>query len=108
MRSTPLCVPPLIYIFLTGNLIHPLQLQQPIADSEWGIIVTDKKLRETIEKAAKKRADSDSDGRLKRIDWLGPNTIFKGLDRMEEFQEARLLPGAEPCTETWVVKLGSP
>ncbi|KAJ6521919.1 hypothetical protein DFH09DRAFT_212229 [Mycena vulgaris] len=82
-------------------------LQQHIADSEWGIVVGDKKLRETIEKAAKKRVDSDPDARLKRIDWLGGNTIFKGLDRMEEFQDQRLLPGSEPCTETWVVKLGS-
>ncbi|KAJ7130821.1 hypothetical protein C8R43DRAFT_1239885 [Mycena crocata] len=82
-------------------------LQQHIADSEWGIVIGDKKLRETIEKAAKKRAESDSDSRLKRIDWLGGNTIFKGLDRLEEFQESRLLPGSEPCAETWVVKLGS-
>jgi len=82
-------------------------LQQPIADSEWGIVVGDKKLRETIEKAARKRAESDADSQLKRIDWLGGQTIFKGLDRLEEFQELRLLPGAEPCTETWVVKLSS-
>ncbi|KAJ7346998.1 hypothetical protein DFH08DRAFT_207658 [Mycena albidolilacea] len=82
-------------------------LQQYIADSEWGIIIGDKKLRETVEKAAKKRGESDGDTKLKRIDWLGANTIFKGLDRMEEFTELRLLPGTEPCAETWVVKLGS-
>ncbi|KAJ7497647.1 hypothetical protein FB451DRAFT_1212248 [Mycena latifolia] len=82
-------------------------LQQHIADSEWGIVIGDKKLRETIEKAARRRVESDPDARLKRIDWLGGNTIFKGLDRMEEFQEQRLLPGEEPCVETWVVKLGS-
>ncbi|KAJ7077297.1 hypothetical protein B0H15DRAFT_565420 [Mycena belliarum] len=82
-------------------------LQQHIADSEWGIVVGDKKQREMIEKAAKKRVESDPDARLKRIDWLGVNTIFRGLDRMEDFQELRLMPGAEPCLETWVVKLGS-
>ncbi|KAF8199793.1 hypothetical protein K438DRAFT_1822538 [Mycena galopus ATCC 62051] len=82
-------------------------LQQPILDSEWGFIIGDKKLRESIEKAAKKRADSDNEPGLKRIDWLGGNTIFKGLDRIEDFAELRLLPGTEPCTETWVVKLGS-
>ncbi|KAJ7451742.1 hypothetical protein B0H11DRAFT_875032 [Mycena galericulata] len=82
-------------------------LQQHLADSEWGIVIGDKKLRDTIEKAAKKRVESDADSRLKRIDWLGGQTIFKGLDKIEEFQELRLLPGAEDCPETWVVKLGS-
>ncbi|KAJ6625824.1 hypothetical protein B0H10DRAFT_2211702 [Mycena sp. CBHHK59/15] len=82
-------------------------LQEHIVDSEWGIVLGDKKLRETIEKAARKRGESDGDSKLKRIDWLGGNTIFKGLDRMEEFQEARLLHGSEPCAETWVVKLSS-
>ncbi|KAJ7272091.1 hypothetical protein B0H12DRAFT_678347 [Mycena haematopus] len=82
-------------------------LQQHIADSEWGFIIGDRKLRESIEKAAKKRAESDNDQKLKRIDWLGGNTIFKGLDRMDDFAELRLLNGIEPCNETWVVKLGS-
>ncbi|KAJ7217698.1 hypothetical protein GGX14DRAFT_549959 [Mycena pura] len=84
-------------------------LQQPIQDSEWGFIVGEKKLRETVDKAARRRAETDGEETLtlKRIDWLGSNTIFKGLDRLEEFQEVRLLPGVEPCTETWVVKLGS-
>ncbi|KAF7357694.1 C2H2-type domain-containing protein [Mycena venus] len=82
-------------------------LQQHIADSEWGMIIGDKKLRESIEKAAKKRSESDGDPRLKRIDWLGSNTIFKGLDKMEEFTDLRLLPESEECNETWVVKLGS-
>jgi hypothetical protein len=79
-----------------------------MADSEWGIVVNnDKALRKSIEAAAKRRAESDPDTRLKRIDWLGSNTIFKGLDKMEDFAELRLLPGAEPCVETWVIKLGS-
>ncbi|KAJ7072000.1 hypothetical protein C8F01DRAFT_1102141 [Mycena amicta] len=82
-------------------------LQQHIADSEWGIIIGDKKLRETIERAWRKRQESDGDTKVKRIDWLGSSTVFKGLDKMEEFTEMRLLPGAEPCAETWVVKLGT-
>ncbi|KAJ7141425.1 hypothetical protein C8R44DRAFT_659157 [Mycena epipterygia] len=84
-------------------------LQQHLADSEWGIVVDNKKLRETIEKAAKKRVESDrdDDSRLKRIDWLGGSAFFRGLDKIEDFQELRLLPGAEPCAETWVVRLAS-
>ncbi|KAJ7646990.1 hypothetical protein FB45DRAFT_892012 [Roridomyces roridus] len=85
-------------------------LQQHIADSEWGILVNDKdrKYREAIEKATKRRVDAgDADSRLKRIDWLGAQTLFKGLEKVDGFQELRLLPGAEDCPETWVVKLGS-
>nr|GAT56000.1 predicted protein [Mycena chlorophos] len=76
-------------------------LQQHIADSEWGIIISDKKLREAIEKAAKKRSETDADPLLKRVDWLGTQTVFKGLDKFEEFTEMRLLPGMEP----WVDRL---
>ncbi|KAJ3773019.1 hypothetical protein FB446DRAFT_734620 [Lentinula raphanica] len=82
-----------------------LALQQHIADSEWGLAVGEKKLRETIEKAAKKRAETDSDKALKRIDWLGESTIFRGLEKIEDFQKMRLLPGVDPCSETWVVKM---
>ncbi|KAJ6480061.1 hypothetical protein DFH09DRAFT_951237 [Mycena vulgaris] len=82
-------------------------LQQPISDSEWGAIVDAKELRDKIEGAARRRAESDGDARLKRIDWLGSDTVFSGLEKMEDFQEERLLPGADPCAETWVVKLVS-
>ncbi|KAJ7282898.1 hypothetical protein C8J57DRAFT_1499859 [Mycena rebaudengoi] len=66
-------------------------LQQHLADSEWGLAIGDKKQRDTIEKSARKRMETDPDTKYKRIDWLGNNTIFKGLDRLEEFQELRLL-----------------
>ncbi|KAF8134285.1 hypothetical protein EV363DRAFT_1582409 [Boletus edulis] len=89
-------------------------LQEPIADSEWGIVVTEKTKKETIEKAAKARQerdrdrDRDRDNRLKRIDWLGETTAFKGLERDEEFEKKRLLPGMQACKETWVIKFGKP
>ncbi|PFH53707.1 hypothetical protein AMATHDRAFT_54141 [Amanita thiersii Skay4041] len=79
-------------------------LDQPIDDSEWGMIVTqDKKIRETVEKAALHRLKNDKSGKkLKRIDFLGDKTMFKGLERDEEFEKIRLLPGSEACAETWV------
>lgn len=80
-------------------------LQENIADSEWGMLAGEKKLRETIEKAAKKRGQSDADKALKRIDWLGDGTIFRGLEKVEDFQKIRLLPGSDPVAETWVVKM---
>ncbi|KIK78432.1 hypothetical protein PAXRUDRAFT_834565 [Paxillus rubicundulus Ve08.2h10] len=83
-------------------------LQEPIADSEWGIVVHEKSKKEGIEKAAKARQGKDKNKRLKRIDWLGDTTAFKGLERDEEFEKKRLLPGTQACAETWVVKFGKP
>ncbi|KAJ7432943.1 hypothetical protein FB451DRAFT_1476852 [Mycena latifolia] len=95
---------PTMYM-MNHHLIAPassaMHLQEPTVDSEWGI--TNEGLRKEIERAAKKRIESDSDVRLMRIDWLGSDTVFAGLQRMEEFQEELLLPSAEPCAETWVV-----
>ncbi|KAH7889080.1 hypothetical protein F5I97DRAFT_786536 [Phlebopus sp. FC_14] len=83
-------------------------LQEPIADSEWGIAIHDKSRKETIEKAAKARQDKDKDKKLRRIDWLGETTAFKGLEKDEDFERKRLLPGTQACPETWVVKFGKP
>ena len=84
-------------------------LQEPLADSEWGIVCTSDKSRcETIEKAAKARMEKDNVKKLKRIDWLGDTTAFRGLDKDDEFAKKRLLPEQSPCPETWVVKFGKP
>ncbi|KAK0194883.1 hypothetical protein F5146DRAFT_1132304 [Armillaria mellea] len=83
-------------------------MQQDIVDSEWGVIVLDKKLRAIVEKAAKKRIEAgghSSSKKMKRIDWLGEYTCLKGLDRDEGFEKARLLPGDKDCADTWVVKM---
>ncbi|KAH7925646.1 hypothetical protein BV22DRAFT_1064576 [Leucogyrophana mollusca] len=85
-------------------------LQEPIADSEWGLVIHDKARKEAIEKAAKARQDASKDGdkKLKRIDWLGDTTLFKGLEKDEDFEKKRLLPGTPAYSETWVVKFGKP
>lgn len=82
-------------------------LQEPIVDSEWGLIMNDKKHRESMLKAQKKREESDKDKRLKRIDYLGDATLFKGLEKDEDYAKQRLLLGVEACPETWVVKLSA-
>jgi hypothetical protein len=83
-------------------------LLQPIEDSEWGLLVDNKAKREAIKKAAKERQlDRDSDPWLKRIDWLGSNVFFKGLEYEDSFLESRHLPGTEPCEETWLMKFAS-
>ncbi|KAF5357299.1 hypothetical protein D9758_005876 [Tetrapyrgos nigripes] len=82
-------------------------LQEHLHDSEWGFACQDKKLRETIEKAAENRRKGDGDKVLKRIDWLGEATVFKGLEKSEEFEKVRLFPGSPPVAETWIIKLGT-
>lgn len=84
-------------------------LQEPVQDSEWGIlVVSDKKARGIIEKAAERRWQAgDDDKRLKRIDWLGEATMFKGLDKIDDFAKLRLLPGSEDCPETWVIRFAA-
>ncbi|KAG2135780.1 hypothetical protein DEU56DRAFT_871601 [Suillus clintonianus] len=84
-------------------------LQKPIEDSEWGIVALgDKSRREAIEKAAKSRQEKDGDKRLKRIDWLGDTPMFKGMEKDEDFQKKRHLPGSAKVAETWVVRFAKP
>jgi len=82
-------------------------LQQVIEDSEWGFISQDKRIRETIEKASKKRMERDNsaDPRPRRVDYLGEATMFKGLEKDDDFAKVRLYPGHQPLAETWVIKL---
>ncbi|KDQ55748.1 hypothetical protein JAAARDRAFT_133386 [Jaapia argillacea MUCL 33604] len=87
-------------------------LQVDIVDSEWGILVVcggnnQEDRRKGMLKAAKKRGDnSGGPVKMKRIDWLGDKTMFKGLDRDDGFAEKMIMPGTDRCDETWVIKLG--
>ncbi|KAJ2919959.1 hypothetical protein MD484_g451, partial [Candolleomyces efflorescens] len=84
-------------------------LQQPLEDSEWGFLIRDKKQREVLEAAVKKRLEHEPTGdkRPKRIDYLGDVTLFKGLERDEEFEKLRNVIQAQGVADTWVVKLTS-
>ncbi|TFK21894.1 hypothetical protein FA15DRAFT_623280 [Coprinopsis marcescibilis] len=84
-------------------------LQEPIQDSEWGLIILDKKAKERIEAAAKKRTEADpsSDKRIKRIDYLGDVTLFKGLEKDDDYAKTRLMPTTQAWHDTWLVKLTS-
>ncbi|GLB37004.1 hypothetical protein LshimejAT787_0400550 [Lyophyllum shimeji] len=92
-------------------------LQQPIADSEWGLIVSlgrgngfgSRKQKEVVERAAKKRLEENvgDQVRLRRVDYLGEATVLKGLEKDEEFAELRLLPGNKRCRDTWIATFGT-
>jgi hypothetical protein len=81
-------------------------LQEPIVDSEWGLIVGDKDRKKIVETAASIREGADK--QMKRIDWLGEHILFKGLEQDDEFQKARLQPGKPSCPDTYLVKLEKP
>jgi len=66
-----------------GTIFEELykQLQRQVGGVEWAMVTVDKTWKEAIEKAAKSRQAKDKVNRLKRIDWLGDNTVFEGLER---------------------------
>ena len=62
-----------------------------------------------MEAAVKKRLEAEPTGdkRPKRIDFLGDVTLFKGLERDEDYEKLRLLPLSTSVPDTWLVKLTS-
>jgi len=82
-------------------------LQEPLTASEW-ILAGAMDAQRGIEEAMERRlARGDKDKFVKRIDWLGKSRLFKGLMKDELTLKRPLLPGTEPCAETWVVLLGA-
>ena len=75
-------------------------------DSEWALILFDNDRKKIIETAMAKREGSDM--RMKRIDWLGEQVLFKGLELDGEFQKKRLFPGTVSCPDTYLVKMDKP
>jgi hypothetical protein len=94
-------------------------LHEPVAESEWALLALgwgERRRRENIERAADRRrerarAKGDREGakdkRILRIDWLGEETVFKGLEKDDEFAKKVLLPTQEHWDDTWVIKMGS-
>ena len=83
------------------------ELQERITPFEWA--VAGAKGRKKIDRAVRHREAQSGNSNLKplRIDWLGENTIFSGLERGEDFVKELTLPGEEEPEDeidTWVVK----
>jgi hypothetical protein len=58
----------------------------------------------------KKRLTADGgkgDKHYKRIDSLGDETIFRGLEKDDEHEKAMVLLLSQGVMETWVIKLSS-
>ncbi|KAG1827499.1 uncharacterized protein BJ212DRAFT_1256472 [Suillus subaureus] len=82
------------------------QLQNYITDVEWAIVAVDKTRKKAICEAANLRQKKDKDNKLKRIDWLGDMTVFKGLEEDKEFENEICLRGQMTVTGTWVARFG--
>lgn len=84
-------------------------LQQPLADSEWGVLSYDSSTTKKVQKATKQRqSEIDKDRSIKRVDWLADDHIFRGLEKDDEFAKRRLAYADSECEETWVVKMAAP
>jgi hypothetical protein len=84
-------------------------LQQPLADSEWGVLSHDPSKTKKVERAAKQRqSEIDKDKGLKRVDWVADSHIFRGLEKDDAFSKRRLAYTDSECEETWVVKMAAP
>ncbi|EJD03069.1 uncharacterized protein FOMMEDRAFT_20241 [Fomitiporia mediterranea MF3/22] len=86
-------------------------LARPITDAEWALFTTTNR----PEQAQKKNSMTQTvatrkveHGKfLRRVDWLGANIIFRGLVKDDKYAGDVLLPGREPCAETWLVKFSA-
>jgi hypothetical protein len=96
---------PITCEYLWNKLYQALQM--PIEPGEWALIATkDEEKAEAMKAAAKSRAQEGGDAALKRIDYLGKHTMFRGLKKDETLEQKMLLPGNGNSSQTWVVKFG--
>jgi len=80
-------------------------LQETLADHEWGLADRVRKERMLRARSRRMRAERRLT-LLKRVDWLGSHSLFKGLEKDEIFARGRMCPGTLEVSETWVVKFG--
>lgn len=104
------------------NIWHGLHLmlQEPLADSEWAMLCLPAfggaKKREATERAAERRREkarsrgdykAAKDKALRRIDFLGVDTMFRGLEKDDDYAKKRAFPTQDECEEVWVMKTSS-
>jgi hypothetical protein len=79
-------------------------LYKEVRRSEWALAVDMQ--RYLMLKANKVRRRATVPMGIRRVDWLGPRCMFRGLERDEELARKRLMPGDRPG-DVWVVRFGS-
>ncbi|KZT43592.1 hypothetical protein SISSUDRAFT_1040055 [Sistotremastrum suecicum HHB10207 ss-3] len=88
------------------NMLHQ-HLQTPLSDSEW--VFADEKQKSVLRKAYEARRNDEHVTHLKRIDWLGKNTMFAGLHRVTESNtkggKIPLPPGRPSIAENFILEL---
>lgn len=100
-------------IVTCGDVWHALQvaLSCELSSSEWTIVATSNSSDHVERKRVMEKviaARPYGQGKYaRRFDWLGRKVMFRGLAKDDSFSRKVLIPGKEPCAETWVVKLAS-
>lgn len=94
-----------------GDVWHALHtaLACELSSSEWAILATSSSSDQIERKRVMERVIAVrpyEEGKYpRRYDWLGRKVIFRGLAKDDDLSRKVLIPGKEPCAETWVVKL---
>jgi len=78
----------------------------PITGSEWLHIARDESVKRTVLGAYEKRVlpKLRPSEPLRRIDYLGENTLFAGLEKNDSYADGMLMPETKNGAETWVAK----
>jgi len=71
------------------------------------MVIGDRERARKIERAAKRRQETDKSKKLKRLDWLGDVCIFRGLEKDDDFSKRRTAYAEEDCPEIVLVKMAA-
>ena len=86
-------------------------LSLPMTDVEWSLLARDPRPDQVQRKKHMMEAVTlrkpEHGKHLRRYDWLGRNVLFFGLTKDDKFAREMLLPGRDPCPETWIVKFSA-
>ena len=82
-------------------------LRTAVTEAEWALVCADPAKKRAVERAMRRRIERDptSGDHPLRIDYLGDETMFMGLEKDETYVESVLLPGKRKV-ETFVIKMG--
>lgn len=82
-------------------------LKKPLTEAEWALVCLDREKKRAVEQAMRRRVErgAGEENVPLRVDYLGENTLFMGLEKDEAYVESVLLPGKRKV-ETWVIKMG--
>lgn len=83
-------------------------LAASITDAEWAMLLGSRRTKNIRRKrmiCAIIASRAAGDGKFgRRVDWLGRNVMFRGLQKDDKYAQEVLLPGREFCPDTYVMR----